>query len=804
MRHALRSLFKTPGFTLVAILTLGLGIGANTSMFSLVNGVLLRPLPFGESAQLDRLFRSTIPNPNGGVSPADYLDLASQATGYGEVAAYALADFSLAAPGQPADLAPGLRVSANFFSTLRSTPHLGRDFHPADDQFGHHRVVILSHRSWKNRFGGDPRIVGRTVRIDGEPHEVVGVLPATFNDWRYLGWVDLFRPLALTPTETPDRTSTSLRLVGRRNPALPAAQSAEAIAAFGRRLAADFPAIHAATTWRTTPLNTLVSGENGPALFAMLLGLSGFVLLIACSNLANLLLARTMARAREFAVRSALGATRAQLLRPLLLESLLLAFAGGLCALVVALWTSDWLAVRSTGDNGEQVVLALDRAVLAWAFLAALVTALAFSLAPALFALRLDPLATLKRGGRGTTGDRGHRRFRSTLIVGQFALALVLLTGAALFVTGLDELNARRVGWNSARVVAGSFALPATTYPDAESIAAFQRLALERLAALPGVESVSLSSALPFLGFAETRRYVVAGQPTPAPGREPVAALNTVSSDYFATVGTRLLHGRTFDATDTAASPRTFVINQAMARALFGAENPLGRRLARAGAATPTPAWGEIVGVVADTASVYPDQRPITSQLYQPLSQEPRLAYELAVRATAAAPATLVAAIRTTIASLNPDLPVRQLQPADTTILRANYQWGVLASMLTWLALLGLALAALGIFGVIARTMAERTAEFGIRLALGAQLEDITGLVLRSGLKLALLGAAIGLLGSVGLAQLLAANFPGLHLQSVPVVVGVTVLLIGIALLACWLPARRAARLDPLTALRTE
>ena len=802
LRHALRSLARTPGFTVVAILTLGLGIGANTSMFSLLNGVLLKPLPFADSPQLDRIFRATAQDSEGAIAPADYLDLAPQSAGYGDIAAYTAADMSLVPSGQPAEMVPGLRVSANFFSTLRATPFLGRDFRPEEATRGRHRVIILSHRAWKNRFAADPGVIGRTFRIDGESHEIVGVMPASFNDWRYLGWVDLFRPLGLTAVEAADRTTPQLRLVGRRAANLSPEQSADVIARFGRQLAAAFPAIHAEAKWRTVSLNTTAAGKSGPDTLTLLLGLSGFVLLIACSNLANLQLARAMARAREFAVRSALGASRARLLRPVMLEALILALAGGVVAVIVALWVADWLAVRSTGDNGEQVILALDWSVLGWAFLASLVTALAFGLAPAHFALRLDPLGTLKNGARGTTGNRGLRFFRQALIVGQFALALVLLSGAALFVTGLADLNARRVGWKSDGLVTGSLLLPAATYATDADIAAFQRLAVARLAALPGVASASLSYAVPFFGLAEPRNYLVAGRALPVAGREPTAAINGVSPDYFGTVGTPVLRGRAFNATDTATSPKVVIINQAMARGLFGDTDPVGQRLARAGAKTPE--WCEIVGVAGDIQSVYPNPGPVTYQLYQPMAQEPRHLNQIAVRTASLAPASVVAAIRATVAALNPDLPVSDLQPADATIRRANYQLGVLSGMLNALALLGLGLAALGIYGVIARTMAQRTAEFGIRLALGAQLQDISRLVLGSGLKLALLGSALGLLGSVGISRVLSAGFTGMHLQSVPIIGAVTLLLIAISLLACWLPARRAARVDPMIALRTE
>ncbi len=803
LRFAIKSLHRTPGFTLIAVITLGLGIGANTSMFSILNDYMLRPSPYPDKDQLDRIYRATPQNPLGGISPADYLDLKSEMNGYGEIATYAGSDMSLSEPGKPAETTEGLRVSANLFSTLGARPLLGRSFRPDEEILGNHRVLIISHRYWQNRFGGDGGIIGRTVRVDGEPHEIVGVLPADFSDWRHLSWVDVFRPLGLDQKETRDRNSAWLRLVGRRSSTLTRAQAEAFITNFGRRLARDFPGANVDSAWRTVPLDDSFLPKNGQDVIRMLVGLSGFVLLIACSNLANLLLARTMARAREFAVRSALGASRSQMLRPLIVESLLLAFAGGFCAILVAMWTFDWLTVASAGDNGVGVVLTFDWRVLGWAFVACLLTAFTFGVAPALFALRLDLNSTLKSGSRGTTGDRGHRRFRNVLIVGQFALAMVLLAGAALFVRGLHELNNRRYGWESDQLVTGTMVLPTTTYADDKEITDFQRLALERLEALPGVVSASMSYSMPFFGLSEPRKYLIAGRETPEPGHEPAALINGISPHYFETVGTRLLSGRPFNAGDNLTSPKVFIINQAMASGLFAGESPVGRRIAQAGGKTIE--WGEIVGVVGDVQSVYPDKITVTTyQLYQPMAQEPRPLNELAVRTAGIAPSTLVDSVRTVMMSLDQDLPVRKLQPAETTIARANYQLGVLESLLSALAVLGLGLASLGVYGVIARTVAQRTGEFGIRLALGAQAGDIIRLVLGSGVKLALIGSAIGLLGSFGISRLFAAAFPGMHTSSVLVLIGATVLLIAIAQIACYLPARYASRISPTEALRAE
>ena len=802
LRFATRSLLRSPGFTVLAIITLGLGIGANTAMFSVLNTIMLKPLPYPQSEELERLDRATPQNPQGRVSPADFLDLQRNATSYGEVAAYALGDTSLSEPGQPAEVVRAMRVTTNLFSLLRVQPELGRDFLPHEDVPGNDRVVILSQRAWMNRFGARSDAIGRTIRVDGEPHEIVGVLPAWFNDWRHLGPYDFFRPLALDQQKAADRRTTMLRILGRRAPGRTHAESTALIRNFGARLAADYPELNAGSTWVPVELNSTAFPKSGRAMLAMLIGLSGFVLLIGCSNLANLLLARTMARAREFAVRAALGAARAQLLRPLIAESLLLAVAGAACAVVVAQWVTDWLSVRSTSENGERIIFAVDWRVFGWAFGAALITALAFGLAPALFALRLKVSETLKSGGRGTTGGRGHQRFRHALIVAQFALAMVLLAGAALFIRGLDDLNNTRAGWQSDRLLTGTIILPAGTYTDPEKINTFHRLTLERLKAVPGVASVSISSFTPFFNWPDVRKYLVEGRELPQPGHEPAAVVNSVSPDYFETYGTRILAGRGFTERDNLTAQKVFIISQRTAKALFGNENPIGRRLGQTGIGATQ--WGEIVGVAADVKSVLPDPGPVTWQLYQSMAQDPRPMNEIALRTNGVAPSTLVQSVRSVMAELDRDLPVRQLQPADITIERANTQSAILRDILTAFAVLGLGLASLGIYGVIARTMAQRAGEFAIRYALGACVRDISHIVLKTGVKLALIGAGLGLFGAIAVARFLAADNPGMRLNSPPVLAATTLLLMLVALVASWLPARRAARVNPIEALRAE
>lgn len=802
LRFAARQLARSPGFTLLAVVTLGLGIGANTSMFSVLNGILLKPLPFAEVGQLERIYRATAQNAEGNLSPADFLALRKGQQGYGAIFAFLPASASLSEPRQPAELAYSARATIDLLSGLGITPQLGRDFLPGEDVPGRDRVVILSQRTWRNRYGRQPDIIGRSIRIDGEPHEVIGVLPESFNDWRYLGVVDFFRPLAFTPEQAADRKTANLRVIGRRAAALPAAEAAGFIAGFGARLAAEFPEANAGSAWRTVGLQRDAAGSSGLIVLPMLISLSGAVMLIACSNLANFLLARTMARAREIAVRAAIGATRLQLFRPLLAEALLLSLAGGGLAVLVAGWFRDWAAMRSTGDNGEQVVFTLDWSVLGWAFAASLVTAAVFSVAPALFALRLNLNEALKSGGRSSTGGRGHQRFRQVLIIAQFALSMVLLSGAASFIQGLAEAQNRRAGWESSQVVTGTVLLPAGKYADAGHLNAFHRRVLERLGALPGVESVSISAATPFFDWSDVRKLVVEGQPPPEPSLEPVAMFNTVSPDYFKTFGTSLVAGRSFDRRDEAGAPRAYLLSQTTARTLFGTQDPVGRRLAPVGPGGP--AWGEVVGVVSDIQSADPEPSGVTLRVYQAMAQEPGRQLEIAVRAAGAAPAALVDTIRATMTELDGDLPIRRLTTADASIARTFYQLRFLRDMLTAFGVLGLGLASLGIYGVIARTMAQRTNEFAIRLALGASARDITRLVLGTGVRQALVGSALGLVGAYAVTAGIAAAFRGIHANSPLILASTTLLLVTVALLACWLPARRAGKIDAISTLRAE
>ncbi len=803
LRFAARSLRRTPGFSVLAIITLGLGIGANTGMFSVLNEVVLRPVPFVDPERLDSIYRATPQDPQGNVSALEFAELKTAVDHYESYGAYVYLDASMAPPGEPADIAPAAEVTAGFLSTLGLQPRLGRSFRPEEASTGRNHVVLLSERCWQNRFGGREDVIGTTVRINSQPHEIIGVLPKAFSDWRLFGWMDFLRPMDLSDARWSDRRHTEFRVYGRRAAGVTPSDAAGAIAAFGESRAAAFPDENAEATWRTVLLQDAAAGPNGPLVLSMLVGLSGFVVLICCSNLANFLLARTMSRSRELAMRSALGASRGQLLRPLLWESLLLSLGGAVLAIWMAYGFAAWLAVRSTADNGDRVEMSIDANVFFWTLACSLFTTLVFSLAPSLFALRLNLNQTLKSGGRGATDSPGQRRLRQALIAGQFALALVLLTGATVFIRGLDALNAQQIGWRSDRLITAAFLLSEGEYPDAASRRQLHQEVLERLPGLPGIASASLAQYQPFLRWWEQNKFSVVGRPPAEGGREPAAGVNAVSPDYFDTVATRIIAGRAFDDRDHAGATHRIIINETLARTVFPNENPIGQSLhwlEADGAAANT----EIIGVAEDVAYIYPEANPVVFQAYRSLAQSPPAFITLAARATVADPALLIGEIRNLMQDIDPDLPVTNLKTATDRIARENYQLGVLRDLLSMFAILGLVLASLGIYGMIARLVAQRHGEFGIRIALGATAGNINRLVLASSFWMLLWGATLGILGGIGISKLLQVGFPNMPHAPVSSMTVALAVLMGVALFASLWPARRASAIDPCEALRTD
>lgn len=703
---------------------------------------------------------------------------------------------------RPAELHEARRVSADYFDVLRLRPEIGRTFLPEDEVHGRERVVVLSHALWQKRFDGQEDVIGRIVRVDGEKHEIVGVLPQWATDDRVNGQTALFRPLAFTAQERDSRSDFWVGIIGRRSAALTAAQGNEFVAAFGSRLAAAQLIDSGGYAWHCEKPLSPLGNSTGQAILAMLLGLSGCVLLIACSNLANLLLARAIGRSQELAVRAALGASRVQLLRPLAVEALVLALIGGAAALPVSALALHWFSDQSVASGGAPMDFPFDWRVLGFALGVSVLAAVFFGVAPAHFATKVDVNDTLKRGARGVTTSRRHQRLRHLLIVGQFATAMILVAGAGLLARGAGNFLRTRVGWDASSIAQGRFELAKTRDAESAQILAFDDQLLDRLRRLPGVQAASVSYGLPYDGPFGPRAYLVDGRDHPSAGQAPVATFNGVTRDYFAVAGIRLLRGRVFNDADTASGPKVVIINESMARALYLDESPVGRRLAISG--TEKLDWLEIVGVVADVRSPAVYRRPVPFQTYHPFAQEPWHRAKFAVRVSGTPPESILASMRAAIAGVDPDLPVRELMTAEATIEHYGFELTMLRNILGAFALLGLVLAALGIYGVIACSVAQRSGEIGIRMALGANVADVLQLVLGSGVRLVVIGAGLGVLGAYGLSRFIANIMPSLQTNGSLVLGFSMTVLVFVALAACYLPARKASKIDPMTALRAE
>ncbi len=798
LRFAFRLLLKNPGFTAVAVLTLALGIGANTAMFSFLNAFLLRPLPFPDADHLVRVFRSTPQDASGNFSATDYLELQRDSTEFGQFAAYEYSNLAIDDDTHPTSW---VRVTPGLFGVLGVGPELGRGFRHEEANPGHDRVALISHWLWRDRFGGTRDVIGQMLRAGGESYEVVGVMPPAATDHRLFNQVGVFIPLVIEKAFASAENTHQLNVLGRRDKAISAGRADAFLAALGSRRASELPEENADSTWRSEGLPESGMSPTGQAILWMLLGLSGFVLLIACSNLANFLLARTVERMRELAVRVALGASRSRLLRPLTIESLLLAILGGSGALLVSLWTTGWLHSIIWNNGGPTIDFSVDVRVLSFTLVVSVVTILFFGVSPALLTLRINANDALKSGARGGTPGRGHQMITRSLIAGQFALAMVLLAGAGFFVRGAINTFSQEYGWNSKDVIKCDLVLPVDSYPDNERISAFHRQLINRVGRLPGVRAASVSYGLPFLGLRGSTTFMTEGDESTRQ-QTPQVFLNDITSDYFAVTGTRLLGGRTFNLSDTASSPRVAIISETMARTFFPDQDPVGRRLAPAGSESPE--WIEIVGVIADTRSIDLADKPVTYQLYRPMAQNPGRAFVLAVRTEGVPVQDITSAIREAVAGIDPSVVVEELMTADRMIAQMTSQLAMVRQLLGAFAALGLFLAVLGIYGMLARAVVQRTGEIGIRMALGAQIRDVVRLILGFGIRIAAIGSVLGILGAVGLSRLLGSVLPSMHMNTPWVIAGAALLLLALALAASWLPTRRASRIEPMTALRAE
>jgi predicted permease len=801
LRFAGRSLAKSPGFTIICLITLALAIGVNTTAFTLLNRLLFFSQPFHESDRMVQIWSVTPESQNTLTSPADFCDIRDQNAAFEHAAAYgANNQNTIAETGKPAERCVAMFVSADFFPTIGVTAALGRTF-VADDQDKGQAAVVLSNAYWKTHFASDPNVLGRTLRFNGTAVPIVGVMPAVLDDHQI--WndkIDLWQLVSFKGGAASVRDQAWYSVVARLKPGATLTQAQTELTVLAARLAHDFPKTNNRRGFRAEPYAPDYMGDLGRLTLWLIMALSLTVLLIGCMNLANLQLVRTTSRSREYAIRLALGASRGQLMRLLLTESLMLSLAGGALGLVVAKWRNSYFG---TFFNSP---MPLDLRVLAFALIVSAFTGAVFGAIPAWVGSRADINAALKQSGRGATSDRSRHWLRQALIVVQVALALTLLSGAGYLVRGIQRIMNRELHWQPKNILIGSIELPYVSYGDETNVRhqVFTDKFLAALRQLPSVDHAAISLGSPAFALNGGITFLIEGQPPPPQGNEELSALvDIVTQDYFDTYGLHLLQGRSFSETDRQGTPTVALINQAMAEKFWPGKNPVGKRISTM--QPQLPGWYEIVGIVNDITygGDFVGQYP-RYHLYMPWSQRSLRFLTFSVHSTSNARA-LEKGVRTALAGIEPDVAITQLATAEETM-TANLAGSLLVRRsLIELAGLGLLLAIVGIYGVIANLTVERTQEVGIRMALGAQRGDVVGLFLRNGIVLALVGMVTGLALSFSLTHFLNQKISMVMPGNDPwMVVGMAVTLAATAVIACWLPARRATKVNLGDALRSE
>jgi putative ABC transport system permease protein len=798
LHFAFRQLRQSPGFTAVAVLTLALGIGVNTTIFSLVNGVVLRPLPFRDPERLvfidensprqgfDRL----------GIAYPDYLDWRQQNTVFEDIGVYGHTAYTLTGRDQPERLL-GVEVSASLFALLGVQPVVGRPFISGEDQPGAAPVALISHGLWQRRFGGDTNLLGQVLTLDGRSHTVVGIMPPRFA---FPETAELWTPLMVDNPES-QRSSHTYAGVARLKRGITIRQARTEMAEIARRIEAAHAQTHADVGVVLGPLRDDWVGEWSVRAW-LLLGAVSFVLVIACANVANLLLARALSRRKEFAVRAALGATRWRTARQLLIESLLLSGAAALVGLGLSLWGVDAFLAVIPEQIPFWMQFTVDGRLLAFTLAVSLATGVLFGLAPAWGAAQTDLNETLKENARSATASRTRHRMRTALVVTEVALAVVLLSGAGLTIASFLRLLNVNPGFNPEPVVVFDLSLPPEKYPDANRQTTFYESLRESLSAVPGVKASGGISHLPLTGRSWGNYYTVEGQEAVKLAEVQVGNARVVTPGYFRTLEVPLLAGRDFTDADTASSPPVIIIDATLSRRFFTDRDPLGHRIKLGGPDSTAP-WMTIVGVVGEVKH-YGLNQEIRPGFYLPHAQHPRAFLTLVARTALADPATVAATLRRAVQGMDPDLPVFNLRTMQDLVSQSCWPQRLLSQLFTVFSVLGITLAAVGIYAVVARSVAQRTHEIGIRMALGARRSDVLKLAVRQGMGAVGLGMILGLAANFGLLWLLASQLYEVGALNLPTYAAAALLILGVALAACYLPARRAAKVDPIVALRYE
>ena len=825
-RFGVRMLIKNPVFTLIAVVTLGLGIGANTAIFSVVDAVLLRPLPYPEANRLVFLW-STMKSQGVAVSSSalpDYYGWRDRNQVFEGLAGFYNGDFNLSSTGSTPELVQGAYITSNFFQVLKISPSLGRLFSPEEEQFGKHHVVLLSYGLWQRRFAADRNIIGRTITIGGESYNVAGVMPRGLPFFDNLPEVELWTPISFAPNDNmATRNNHFINLVGRLKPGVTVAQAQQDTNTIARAMYEQIPG-EAGLNALVVPLQEQITGASRTGLL-VLLGAVVFVLLVACVNVANLLLARASAREKELAIRASLGASRARILRQVLIEGLPLGVIGGLLGLLLAIWGIDLISSLLPSSLPRGNPINVNSRVLLFTIALASVTIFIFSLLPALQASRAEVREALSEGGRSSIGSRRQGRLRRLLVIAEVALALVLLVGSGLILRSFIKLRQVDLGFTAHNVLTMRVPLAEAKYPtpktaddprDPPGLAFYDQL-LERVRSLPGVRAAAAATVLPLgAGQGWGKFLSVEGHPADSIDKVPLVRFALVSPDYFRTLGITVRQGRSFATADGGNSQPVAIVNETLARRFFPNEDPLGKTIwmgppenllpAEATPSTNRVPRRLIVGVVSDVKGRSLNQ-PTPPLLYAPLTQYRREGWSnnlvLAVQASTS-PETLASLIREQLRSLDPDQPLTSVRTVDELLDRTLSEAKFTLLLFGLFGALALLLAAIGIYGVIATAVTQRTHEIGLRMALGAQKRDVLRLVIGQGMMPVLIGIAVGLLSAVTLTRLMSTLLFGVSTTDPITLAAITALLTTVALLACYLPARRAAKVDPLVALRYE